>query len=145
MRDSGDIRPRVGIGALIVHEGRLLLLRRAGSHGGGTWSTPGGHLDFGESPEQCAIRETEEETGVRITDVWFRGITNDVFTATGLHYITIWMQGRLESGEAFIAAPDEATEVGWFPLDALPEPLFQPLANLRAGRSYPPDVWRNGI
>lgn len=129
--------PRVGVGVLVLRDGRLLLLRRAGSHGAGTWSTPGGHLDPGESPEQCAIREVEEETGVRLMNVHFHAITNDIFEERGLHYITIWMRGEVESGEARVNAPYEMTEVGWFPPDALPEPLFVPLENLLAGRCYP--------
>lgn len=118
----------------------MLLLRRFGAHGAGTWSTPGGHLEYGETPEQCAIREVEEESGIRIHQVTFRGITNDVFEERGLHYITIWMQGEVESGEAFIAAPDEATEIGWFAWDALPQPLFLPLVHLLAGQVYPPGI-----
>ena len=47
--------------------------------------TPGGHLEFG-------VREAEEETGVRIKNVSFRAITNDIFTESGKHYITLWMQ-----------------------------------------------------
>jgi 8-oxo-dGTP diphosphatase len=121
---------------LIEREGRVLLMRRVGAHGAGTWSTPGGHLDYGETPDQCAIREVIEETGLRVHRAVFRGITNDVFDERGLHYITIWMQVEIESGEATLAAPDEAAEIGWFAWDALPQPLFLPLANLLAGRGY---------
>ena len=73
-------------------------------HGAGSWSTPGGHLEFGESLEECAIRETKEETGVSITDVKFRAVTNDIFEESGKHYITIWMQGNYSSGKAVINA-----------------------------------------
>lgn len=121
---------------MIEREGRVLLMRRVGAHGAGTWSTPGGHLDYGETPDQCAIREVIEETGLRVHRAVFRGITNDVFDERGLHYITIWMQVEIESGEATLAAPDEAAEIGWFAWDALPQPLFLPLANLLAGRGY---------
>jgi 8-oxo-dGTP diphosphatase len=75
--------PSVGVGTIITKGERVLLLRRKYVHGAGSWSTPGGHLEFGESPEECAIREAKEETGVDITDVKFRAITNDVFEENG--------------------------------------------------------------
>ncbi|NLX11789.1 MAG: NUDIX domain-containing protein [Chloroflexi bacterium] len=130
--------PRVGVAILITRGERVLLLRRRGVHGAGTWSTPGGHLEPGEAPEVCAQREAEEETGVRVKNVTFRCITNDIFAESGKHYITLWMQGDYDSGEARINAPYEVAEVGWFAWDALPEPLFLSLANLLAGRCYPP-------
>jgi 8-oxo-dGTP diphosphatase len=130
------MRPRVGVGVFVVRDGKVLLMRRTGAHGAGTWSPPGGHLDFGESPEVCAAREVMEEVGLAVTGLQFKGITNDVFAADGLHYITIWMEGRCTGGEARVASPGEATEVGWFAWDALPVPLFLPLENWLAGRCY---------
>lgn len=129
--------PRVGVGVIITRDQQVLLLRRRNVHGAGTWSTPGGHLDFGELPEQCAVREVKEETGLDINAVTFRAITNDVFSAEGRHYITIWMEGRYTSGEPILAAPYEASEIDWFSWDALPQPLFLPLQHLLDGHCYP--------
>ena len=50
---------------------------------------PGGHLEYGESPQACALRETQEETGVMIADVTFCTITNDIFEEERKHYVTI--------------------------------------------------------
>ena len=61
--------PRIGVGVIVTKGDRVLLIKRKGAHGQGTWSTPGGHLEYGESPEECAARETAEETGVDITGV----------------------------------------------------------------------------
>ena len=127
----------VGVGVLITRANQVLLLRRRNVHGAGTWSTPGGHLDFGETPEECAIREAREETGVEITNVRFRAITNDIFEAEGKHYITVWMEGSYVSGEAAVCAAYEMSEVHWFAWDGLPAPLFLPLRNLLEGRCYP--------
>lgn len=69
--------PRVGVAAIIIRNNQVLLIRRKNVHGAGSWSTPGGHLDFGETPEQCAIRETQEEVGIEIKDVRFVAATND--------------------------------------------------------------------
>ena len=134
------VNPRVGVGVIVIKDGRVLLIKREGSHGRGTWSTPGGHLEYGESPEECAVRETKEETGVDITGVRALGYTNDVFEESEQHYITLWMAGEYKSGKATVAAPYEASEVGWYARDALPEPLFLPLRNLIRGESYPPDI-----
>jgi 8-oxo-dGTP diphosphatase len=126
----------VGVAVLVRRGDEIVLLRRQGSHGAGTWSAPGGHIDFGETPEACGIRETREEVGLEIDGLKFIGLTNDVFESEGKHYVTIWMEARYAGGEAKINSPREMTEVGWFPLSALPEPLFLPVANLIAGNVY---------
>lgn len=131
-------KPQVGTGMIITRDDKVLLMKRKGPHGKGTWSTPGGHLDFGETPEQCGAREAKEEVGVEVVDIRFRAVTNDVFEATGRHYITIWMEGKSVSGEPTIAAEDEVEEIGWYTWDALPTPLFLPLENLVKENSYPP-------
>lgn len=130
-------RPQVGIGTIVTKDDQVLLMKRKNAHGDGTWSPPGGHLEYGESFEECAMRETLEETGVVTADLTFRAVTNDVFEAEGKHYITIWLEGSYVSGEARINAEYEMSEVSWFSWDALPEPLFLPFANLLAGRCSP--------
>jgi 8-oxo-dGTP diphosphatase len=132
--------PRVGVGVIIRRGDEVLLLHRAGGHGSGSWSTPGGHLDHGETLEQCAIREVMEETGVEIHNVRFRALTNDVFAREGRHYLTVWMDADYRSGEARVNAAHEMSSVAWFPWDRLPAPLFLPLENLLGGRCYPPSA-----
>ncbi len=132
---SGE--PKVGVGVFIRRGEQILLNRRAAVLGEGTWSAPGGHLEFGETPEECAVRETREEAGIEITSLHFRAITNDVYSVEGKHYITIWMEAQYLSGEASVCAPYEMSEIGWFDLEYLPEPLFLPLANLLSGKCYP--------
>lgn len=129
-------RPKVGVAALIVRDERVLLAKRKGAHGAGSWAVPGGHLEYGETPEDCARRETREEVGVEITNLRFLALTNDVFEAEGRHYITIWMQGDYLSGEPRLAAEAEVAAVGWFAWDALPSPLFLPLENLVQHKNY---------
>ena len=53
--------PKVGVGVAVVKDGKVLLGKRKNAHGEGTWSFPGGHLEYKESWEDCAIRETLEE------------------------------------------------------------------------------------
>lgn len=129
--------PRVGVGVLIHRGDEVLLVRRRAVHGAGTWSTPGGHLDFGESPETCARREALEEVGVTIGEVRFRAITNDVMDSEGRHYITLWMEGEHVHGEPAPVADYELSDVRWFRWKELPETLFLPFANLVGGECYP--------
>ncbi len=138
-------RPLIGVGVIIVKAGHLLLLERRSVHGAGTWSTPGGHLEFGESPAACAIREVEEETGVVIGNVRFIGITNDIFAEATRHYVTLWMRGEYRSGTPSIRAPYEMSAVDWFRLDNLPQPLFLSLQNLVDGNSHPPSAWKDAV
>jgi 8-oxo-dGTP diphosphatase len=132
-----DQKPQVGTAIIITKDDKVLLMKRKGPHGQGTWSTPGGHLDPGETLEGCAAREAKEEVGLDVTDIRFRCVTNDVFEAEGKHYITIWMDGK-STGEPRIASEEEAEEIGWYAWDALPSPLFLPLENLVKENSYPP-------
>lgn len=125
--------PRVGVGCLVQRGDLLLLVRRHRTHGAGTWSTPGGHLDPGEHPFACAEREVLEETGVRISNPRFLGVTNDVFLADSLHYVTLWVAADFASGEAAPRAPHELTEVRWASWDDLPTPQFPPLKRLLDG------------
>ena len=73
-------RPKVGVGVIIVKEGKILLGKRKNAHGEGTWCPPGGHLELGESYEECAKRETFEETGLQIKNLQFITATNDIFS-----------------------------------------------------------------
>lgn len=127
--------PYVGVGCIVIRDGRLLMVR---SHRG-SWSTPGGHLDFGESPAECAARETAEETGLAVTNVEFVAITNDVLPDVGRHYVTIWMRADAAGhSPPSIGDAGEIAEVDWFAPDALPSPLFPYFENLVAGRCLPP-------
>lgn len=124
-----DKRPKVGLGIYIFNIKReILFLRRKGAHGAGDWCPPGGHLEFGESFVDCARREVKEEVGVNIKNIRFFGLTNDIFSE-GKHYITIAMRAELKSGKPKIMEPDKMTEIGWFPENKLPKPLFLPVKN----------------
>lgn len=124
--------PNIGVGVLIIRHGKLLLGRRQGSHGAATWSAPGGHLEFGETPEQCARRETEEETGLRLNKVAAGRFVSDVFPEVGKHYITLFMVSRDAAGEPACREPEKCDGWKWFSPDALPSPLFAPLQTLIA-------------
>lgn len=116
-------RPGVGVGIYIMKEGKMLFTLRKGKHGGETWSVPGGHLELGESWEECGAREALEETGVQVKNIRFVGVTNDIYD-TGKHYVTIALAADWDSGEAVIMEPENCTEVSWFTPGEYPEPMF---------------------
>lgn len=124
--------PRVGVGAIVMRNGRVLLGRRMGSHGAGAWALPGGHLEFGESVAACATREVREETGLEIDNVAPAPYTSDVFASEGKHYVTLFVVARSDAGDPVTCEPEKCTGWQWFPWSALPSPLFQPLATLHA-------------
>lgn len=117
---------RVGVGVFVCKDGKFLMQQRHGAHGAGTWSVPGGHLEFGESFEDTARREVLEETGVRIKNIRFGAVTNDRFTSENKHYITVWMLSDWAEGEARITEPDKCLAQAWHTFDDLPKPLFLP-------------------
>jgi 8-oxo-dGTP diphosphatase len=136
--------PRVGVGVLVRRGSDVLLVLRRNVHGDGTWSTPGGHLDFGEAPEDCAVREVREETGIEIDGVRYIGVTNDVFEVEGRHYITVWMQAAYLSGSASVVAEHEIADLMWCRYDSLPSNLFLSLRHLVEGRGYGVDLGGEG-
>ncbi len=127
----GERVVRVGVGAFVVSDHKVLLLRRCGSHGEGTWGLPGGHQEFGETPEQTAVREVAEETGLNVIETRRMGFTDDQMLDIDRHYITLFIGCDVSTGVAQIMEPDKATDLGWFTIDELRtrDDLFAPLQN----------------
>jgi 8-oxo-dGTP diphosphatase len=114
---------RVGIGVFVFKDGKFLIQRRKGSHGTGTWSIPGGHLEFNESFEETAQREVYEETGIKIKNIRFGAVTNDILANENKHYVSVWLVSDYESGKERIMEPAKCDGLEWCTLDTLPEPL----------------------
>ena len=132
--------PLVGVGVLVVRAGRLLLGERLGSHGAGTWALPGGHLEFGETPEACARRELLEETGLAAGALIPGPYTSDLFEREGRHYVTLFVLAAEVAGEPARREPARCARWDWFPWSALPAPLFAPLRSLRDQGYVPPGM-----
>jgi len=122
--------PKVGVGVIVVKDGKVLLQKRIGSHGSGTWCFPGRHLEFNEELEECARRETLEELGINIKNAKFVAITNDLFKVEGKHYITVFMLVTEYEGEPKIIEPEKCEKWEWCSWHDLPQPLFIPIQNL---------------
>ena len=115
-------RPLVGVGVVFVGEDRVFLARRQGAHGEETWASAGGHLEWGETLEECARREALEELGVTVGNLQFLCFSNII--AYDRHYVDVEFLGDIGDQEPQLAEPEAFSESGWFPLDNLPEPLF---------------------
>lgn len=125
-------RTRVGVGVIVVREGRVLLGRRRGSHGAGTWALPGGNLEYGETVESCAYRELLEETGMQLDSVRPAPFTVDHFPEQDRHYVTLFVEAIGVTGAPQSLEPDKCDGWAWFAWDAFPSPVFGPLDSLRA-------------
>ncbi len=137
-----------GFGVMIIRDGKVLLGQRhfdpakadSEMHGEGTWTMPGGKLEFGESFEIGAVREVLEETGVEIDikDLEVISLTNDILP--DVHFVTVGLICKNYNGEAKVMEPDEITQWEWFSIDQLPSPLFKPsekiLKNYKEGKFY---------
>ncbi|GAX84952.1 hypothetical protein CEUSTIGMA_g12373.t1 [Chlamydomonas eustigma] len=124
-----------GVGVILVKEvsKHILVGRRKGSHGSGTFALPGGHLEYGEKFEECAAREVLEETGItlRSSDIKFAYATTDVFQELQKQYVTIFMQAQVpEETKATLVEPEKCESWEWVPWGSLPSPLFKPLQTL---------------
>lgn len=123
-------RPKVGVGVIVVRNNKVLLGKRLGAHGSYTWNFPGGHLEFGESIEECATREVKEETNLNITNPKLGPYTNDIFVSEDKHYVTLFVIAQAPNDEPQIMEPDKCEQWDWFVWDSLPQPFFLPIKNL---------------
>lgn len=129
---------KVGAGAVIIRDGKTFLAKRRGSFHAGMWGSFGGYVEFGENPTETVVREAKEELGIELKNIQFASCAN--FIIGHLHYIDISFVAELKSGDPVIMEPERIEEIGWFSLDNLPTPLFEPvevvLTSLREGKYY---------
>ena len=129
--------PQLAAAVLLRDEaGRVLLVERGPeSTRSGRWSIPAGYVDYGEDVHEAAARELLEETGLVAT------IGPPVFVATNFHdpakvSVCIWFTGTATAGE--VAAGSDASDIGWFALEDLPELAFETdtalIEQLRTGK-----------
>jgi ADP-ribose pyrophosphatase YjhB (NUDIX family) len=120
--------PLVGVGAIIIENGRVLLVKRGHPPLAGEWSIPGGVLELGETLRDAAVREAREETCLTVEPAELLGVYDrvlrDDYGRTLYHYVLIDFLCRRIGGEA--RAADDADEVCWFTREeagtlALPE------------------------
>jgi 8-oxo-dGTP diphosphatase len=115
---------RVGVGVLIIKDGKILLGKRKAAIGAGKYELPGGHLEFNESFIECGRRETMEETGLEIKDIEFNCVAN-MYGIYDAHYVGIGLKAKWKSGEAKNIEPNKNEGWKWYGFDELPEPIFE--------------------
>lgn len=121
MKDEKIIR--VGVGVMVMKDGKVLIGRRKGAHGSGEYAWPGGHIEYMESFEQCAKREVMEEANIEIKNVRFLRLSN-LKNYAPKHYVDIGLVADWESGEPKVMEPEKREDWFWCDLDKLPTPLF---------------------
>ncbi len=124
--------PYVGTAAIIIRDDRVLLGKRKNAHTDGDWTCPGGHLEFGESWDDCIRREVKEETGLQAAIISLVKPTNDIFEKEDFHYITLFFEVTCKPGEPRIMEPHKRIVWRWFMWDKLPENCMLPIKNLIA-------------
>ena len=115
--------PRIGVGAHICHNGKVLVFQRLGALGTGTWSVMGGHLEHGEHWFETAQRESLEEVGLATHSPRLFAITNNVFP-DGKHYLTLHVELKTDSPHFTNAEPEKHTNLAWMDWHSIPHPRF---------------------
>ncbi|WP_411130234.1 NUDIX hydrolase [Streptomyces sp. x-19] len=115
-QQTADERPGIAA-AIIVHEGRVLMVRRRVSEGKLSWQFPAGEVEPGETREDAAVRETKEETGLDVSAVKLLG--ERVHPATGR--LMSYTACEVVSGTAHVADTEELAELAWVTHDQIPE------------------------
>lgn len=119
-------RPLLGVGALIFHRGRVLLVERGKEPLKGFWSLPGGLVETGERLEDAIAREVLEETGLTVAPLYlaevFQRIMRDKTGRAEYHYVLADYVCRIQSGE--LKAGDDAGKAAWFALSKIGDLLL---------------------
>ncbi|MFD4739070.1 NUDIX hydrolase [Streptomyces virginiae] len=126
MNDNAPPQRRVA-GAVVVHEGRVLLVRRRVAEGQLSWQFPAGKVEPGESCDEAAVRETKEEAGLDVVPLVRLGERVHPITGRQVSYTACEVVG----GAAHVADADEIAEVAWVTLSEIPQyipyGLFKPV------------------
>jgi 8-oxo-dGTP diphosphatase len=131
-------RPVVGVGGVVISQGRTLLIRRGTPPLQGQWSIPGGTLELGETIAEGVRRELAEETGlaVRVGELIevFERIFPDADGRLQYHFVILDYLCELESGEA--RAASDVTDVAWCTESELQRYSLTPIATRVIGRAF---------
>jgi 8-oxo-dGTP diphosphatase len=111
-------QPLVGVGAIIICKGRILLEKRKNEPGKGKWSIPGGKVELGEKCEETVVREVKEETGLTVTKPEHIGVVDNIELDDNgrvkYHFVIIDFFVTLKGGT--LRASSDAAELKWVPL-----------------------------
>ena len=110
----------VAVGAVAVHDDRILLVRRGRGPAAGEWSVPGGRVEHGETLHEAVVREVGEETGLEVVVTGFLGWVERIADEPdGYHFVIMDFAVDPLEPEAAPVAGDDAAEAAWVPLHEL--------------------------
>ena len=119
-------RPAVTADCVVItkeKEPKVLLIQRGHEPFKGCWAFPGGFMNMDETTEQCAVRELEEETGLKVADIQQIGAYSKVDRDPRGRTVTVAYLAIIEKPEA-VKGLDDAAKAQWFPISALPKLAF---------------------
>lgn len=105
------------VGAVVIHDGHLLLIQRGRGVAVGRWSLPGGRVEFGETLAQAVAREVAEETGLTVTVGEFLGWVERMGADPPFHYVILDFAATPAGPDLDPVAADDATAAVWVPLE----------------------------
>lgn len=118
MRREYPLRPIIGIGAIIVCDGRILMVKRGSEPGKGKWSVPGGIVELGETVRETVVREVKEECGLDVeTDGLIDVVDNIIRDENGkirYHFVILDFFVKVKGGTLKL---DEVLDARWVPLE----------------------------
>lgn len=119
-------RPAVTADCVVIakeNEPKVLLIRRGNEPFKGCWAFPGGFMNMDETAEQCAVRELEEETGLKVTEIKQIGAYSKVDRDPRGRTVTVAYLVVIDKAEA-VKGGDDAAKAQWFPISGLPKLAF---------------------
>lgn len=123
----------IGVGVVARNsEGKILMKKRKGSHGQGEWALVGGQIEFGETPEDAALRELREETGIVAADPQVVSLSNQLrYVHDGVHCVIVGVTVTAPDGvEPENLEPQKCDGFAWMDIDSLPEDIFEGSAQI---------------
>lgn len=114
---ESDLRARLSVGAVIVRDGAILLVRRANPPFEGYWSLPGGKVNFGERIHNALVREVREETGLVVEPGKFAGLLESIDPDGGWHFVILDYFAEVTGGT--LIAKDDALEATWVQMEEI--------------------------
>jgi 8-oxo-dGTP diphosphatase len=118
----------VGVGAVVSNARNRLFLARRGTAARNevdTWEFPGGTVAYGELLEDAILREIAEEYGMSIELTSQLGAFDHILNVEREHWVSVTYLARHTGGEPAIREASKCSDIGWFPIDALPRPLSE--------------------
>jgi ADP-ribose pyrophosphatase len=120
--------PRVAVGAVVFHEGKVLLVLRNQAPAKGLWAIPGGSVELGETLQAAAEREVLEETGLKVQAGQvvhtFDAIQRDEFGKVQYHYVIVDLLAEALDPTQPLQPADDVKDAAWFTLSELEQPNF---------------------